>query len=69
MKTFKQVLAFAAALLVLFIGMISNAIYLTYNDPLNQIVGLILSTIIIFPAFSFWYETIKELLKVKDDEK
>jgi uncharacterized membrane protein required for colicin V production len=69
MKTFKRVLAFAAALLVLFIGMISNAIYLTYNDPLNQIVGLILSTIIIFPAFSFWYETIKELLKVKDDEK
>ena len=69
MKTFKQVLAFAAALLVLFIGMISNVIYLTYNDPLNRIVGLILSTIIIFPAFTFWYETIKELLKVKDDEK
>ena len=69
MKTFKRVLAFAAALLVLFIGMISNAIYLTYNDPLNRIVGLILSTIIIFPAFTFWYETIKELLKVKDDEK
>jgi uncharacterized membrane protein required for colicin V production len=69
MKTFKRGLAFAAALLVLFIGMISNVVYLTYNDPLNQIIGLILSTIIIFPAFTFWYETIKELLKVKDDEK
>jgi Co/Zn/Cd efflux system component len=69
MKKFKQVLAFTTALLVLFIGMISNVIYLTHNDSLNQIIGLILSSIVFFPAFSFWYETAKELLKVKDDEK
>ena len=62
----KKHIAAVLALLFMLVGMLATTVYFTEtNNSWLQILALLLSAIISFPAYTFWLETFRTWLNVK----